>query len=269
MSEKSRIVDLLRQEWRCIETLLAHLPDDAWSAPALPGWDVHDVVAHLVGTERMLSGDRLPEVPPGQVDKAHVRNEIARANEAWVVHLRQRTHAQLLEDFRSVTTARLAALDAMDDEAFDAPSWTPVGDATYGRFMEIRIFDSWMHEQDVRMAVSEPGNEDGPVAEQALGEVAEALGYIVGKRAGAPDGASVTIRLTGPITRTLHAVVDGRARRVEALPGPPSAQIALPSSLFLMLAGGRVPPERELHQVELSGNTELARRLATNLAFTI
>jgi hypothetical protein len=31
----------------------------------------------------------------------------------------------------------------------------------------------------------------------ALAEAADALGYIVGKRAAAPDGAAVTIELTG------------------------------------------------------------------------
>jgi len=269
MSEKTRIVDLLRQEWRCIETLLAHLPDDAWSVPALPGWDVHDVVAHLVGTERMLSGDRLPKVPAGQVDKAHVRNEIARTNEAWVVDLRQRTHAQLLEDFRSVTTARLAALDAMDDEAFDAPSWTPVGDATYGRFMEVRVFDTWMHEQDIRDAVGVPGHDAGPVAEQSVNEVVTALGYVVGKKAAVPSGSTVTFELDGPVHRSIHVEVGERAAVVPSISAPATVVLTLSSSLFMRMAGGRVDPESVLGSVRIAGNDLLGRRVATSLAYTI
>lgn len=268
--EKDRIVDLLRHEWASLDALLAGLDDRQWARPALPGWDVHDVVAHVVGTERMLSGAGQPEVPPEATAVAHVRNEIAKLNEAWVVDLRRRTHAELLDDFRSVAGQRLAALGAMSDADFDAPSWTPVGDATYGRFMEVRVFDCWMHEQDVRAAVGIPGHEDGPVAVQALDEVVRALGYIVGKRAGVPDGSSVTIRLSGALPRELHVVVDGRARVVASPPSsPPTAEIGLGSSLFLRLAGGRMDPEVALEQVTLAGDRELARRLATSLAYTI
>ena len=268
-SDKARIVELLRSEWSSIDGLLSGLSDEQWSRPALPGWDVHDVVAHLVGTERMLSGTGLPDVPPEATAVAHVRNEIGRRNEEWVVDLRRRSHAELLADFRAVTASRLQALEAMRDGDFDAPSWTPVGDATYGRFMEVRVFDCWMHEQDVRSAAGVPGHEEGPVAEQALDEVVGALGYIVGKRVGAPDGSSVTIRLTGPIERVLHVRVDGRAKVVPDLDGPPSAGIALSSSLFLRLAGGRVDPESVLERVERSGEPGLARQLATSLAYTI
>lgn len=266
---KGRIVELLRQEWAAIDGLLTDLSEDDWERPALPGWDVHDVVAHLVGTERMLSGAPSPDVPPEAMAVEHVRNEIGRANEQWVAGLRSRAHGELLSDFRTVTGERLASLGAMTQADFDAPSWTPVGDATYGRFMEIRVFDCWMHEQDIRAAVGMPGHEDGPVAEQSLDEVVRAIGYIVGKRVGAPDGSSVTLRLTGPLHRTLHVVVDGRARLVDSLPRPATAEAALGSSLFLRLAGGRTPPESVLDEVALSGDPALARRLATGLAFTI
>jgi hypothetical protein len=95
------------------------------------------------------------------------------------------------------------------------------------------------------------------------------LGYIVGKRAGMPDGSTVRIRLTGPIERDLHVVVDGRARVVDQLPGQPSVSITLPFALFMRLTGGRVDPGSVVDQVELGGDQDLARQLATNMAFTI
>lgn len=266
---KDRLVGLLATAWSSMAELLASLSDEEWERPALPGWDVHDVVAHLVGTERMLSGEQAPEPPAADRAGEHVRNDIARVNEGWVVALRARSHAELLADFVEVTARRLAALAAMGADEFDAPSWTPVGQATYGRFMEIRVFDCWMHEHDVRAAVGRPGDEDGPVAEQSLAEVVGSLGYVVGKRVGAPDGSSVTIHLTGPIHRDVHVLVDGRARVVDSLDGPATASVSLPSTLFLRLAGGRVDPEAELANVELGGDPELAHRLATRLAFTI
>jgi ubiquinone biosynthesis protein UbiJ len=126
-----------------------------------------------------------------------------------------------------------------------------------------------MHEQDIRAALGIQGNESGPIAEQALAEVVLAIGYIVGKRGRAPDGSSVSIRLTGPVSRDLHVVVEGRANLVDALAGEPTATVTLPSSLFLRLAGGREDAEAALSRVELGGDVSLARQVATNLAYTI
>lgn len=268
-ADKHRIVALLGEEWSMIADLGASLDVAAWSAPALPGWDVHDVLAHMVGTESMLDGAAIPAIPAGSDAGDHVRNEIGKANEAWVASMRERSHADLLADFRAVTAKRLASLTAMSADEFYRPSWTPAGDGTYGRWMEIRVFDCWMHEQDIRAATGRPGNEAGPAAEQSLAEVVGALGYIIGKRGKSPDGSSVLIRLTGPIERDLHVVTSGRAKVVDALDGEPTATIALPSSLFLRLAGGRQDPAGALAEITLGGDVGLGRRLATNLAFTI
>jgi uncharacterized protein (TIGR03083 family) len=225
------------------------------------------VLAHIVGTERMLSGAELPSAP-GDLG-AHVRNDIGRANEAWVVALRDRPHAELLADFRSVTAERLARLRAMSAEEFNAPSWTPAGQATYARFMRIRVFDCWMHEQDIRAAVGLAGNEDGPAAAEALAEVVLALGYIIGKKGRAPDGSSVLIRLTGPVEQDMPVVIEGRARVVPRIDGEPTASLILSSSLFLRLAGGREEPGEALARIAFAGDEALGRQLATNLAYTI
>jgi uncharacterized protein (TIGR03083 family) len=266
---QDRVVALLNDEWSAIERLLASLDAGAWSSPALPGWDVHDVVAHMVGTERMLDGVGMPQSQPGSAFGEHVRNDIGKANEAWVISLQDRSHADLLADFRAITAKRLASLTAMSVDDFYAPSWTPAGDATYGRWMEIRVFDCWMHEQDIRAAVERPGNETGPAAEQSLAEVIGALGYIIGKRGRAPDGSSVLIRLTGPIERDLHVVTSGRAKVVDALDGDPTSTIELSSSLFMRLAGGREDAQVALDRIRLGGDAGLAHQLATSLAFTI
>ena len=92
-TEKDRVVELLGGEWSIIIGLLAGLDDAAWSRPALPGWDVHDVLAHLIGTERTLAGEQHPD--PADIDAGrHVRNAIGKANEAWVLALRDRPHAR-------------------------------------------------------------------------------------------------------------------------------------------------------------------------------
>ena len=268
-TEKERLIGLLQDEWSAIADLLAGLNQEQWRATVLPGWTVHDVLAHMIGTERTLAGAEHPPVPAGTDLGPHVRNDIGKINEAWIAALRDRPDGDLLADFRSVTAERLASLRQMPVGEFNAPSWTPAGQATYARFMQIRIFDCWMHEQDIRAAAGLPGHDSGPVAEQALAEVILALGYIVGKRGRAPDGCSVLISLDGPVERELAVVVDGRATVVDAIEGPPTASLRLSSSLFLRLAGGRVEPGAALAGIELGGDEALARQLATNLAYTI
>lgn len=263
------VVELLVAEWTVLAELLGSLAEDDWQRSALPGWTVHDVVAHVIGGERMLSGAPRPEPATEGADAPHVRNDIGRFNEAWVAALQPLSPAEMLAALRKVTAERVGALQSMAGADFDAPSWTPAGQGTYRRFMEIRVFDTWMHEQDIRAAVGRPGNESGPIAEQALAEVVGALGYIVGKRVGAPDGSGVCIFLTGPIERELCVAVEGRARVVASLAAAPTASISLSSSLFLRLAGGREDPDDALARVQLGGDPALARSLATRLAYTI
>jgi uncharacterized protein (TIGR03083 family) len=263
----------LAEVWDCLAELGESLADSEWSRPTpCPGWPVSAQYAHVIGTESMLLGRPNPQVDPGKPD--HVLNDIGGFNEVWVAALASEPRPQVLQRFSEVTAARKDALAAMGDDDFAKPSWTPVGQADYRRFMQIRTFDCWVHEQDVRDALGRPGHEDGPAAEQAVDEITRALGYLVGKKAGAPDGATVHFALTGPVERHLYvAVSGGRAKSVEGLEGAATASLTMSSRAFTRLACGRVDPGEVmagvLGGVETQGDGELAERLVRNLAFTI
>ncbi|HEV7651650.1 MAG TPA: maleylpyruvate isomerase family mycothiol-dependent enzyme [Actinophytocola sp.] len=271
MIDKDVVVPALAAEWAALDELLTALPPADWARPtALPGWSVQDNVAHLIGTECALAGQAPPAGDGTDVHALpHVRNDIGAANELWVRGLRGESPARVLDRFREITAIRHKALDAMTQADFDRPSWTPAGRDTYGRFMRIRVFDCWMHEQDIREAVGVPGHEDGPCAELSLTEMTGALGYIIGKKAGAPEGVGVTIELTGPLTGTWHVAVAGRAAVVDELPGPATTTLRLPSTLFTRLAGGRGPVADRLPDVTIEGDTDLGTRIAHALPFTI
>jgi uncharacterized protein (TIGR03083 family) len=263
------IVGVLIGQWAALDDLLAGLSDAEWEAETcLPGWRVRDVAAHLIGTESQLAGDTPPVATVDVHSLPYVHNDLAAANELWVQAFRPESPAAMLARFREVTSRRTKALEAMTEAEFDAPSWTPAGPGTYRRFMDFRLFDCWCHDQDIRDAVGRPGHETGPSAERAVDQIAGALGYLVGKRAGAPEGAAVTVELTGPVCRELHVVVDGRARVVDALDRPATTTIRLSSRLFVRLAGGRVDPAGYLAEVGITGDAELGRRVVGNLNFT-
>jgi len=263
----------LGEVWDSLSSLGATLSDAEWGAVTpCPGWLVSAQYAHVIGTESMLLGRPNPEIDPGR--PGHVHNDIGGFNEVWVAALASESRDAVLARLAEVTLTRMEALTAMGEEDFSAPSWTPVGKADYRRFMQVRAFDCWVHEQDIRDAVGRPGHEDGPVAEQSVDEIVRAIGYIVGKKAGAEPGSSLRISLTGPVRRDINvAVIDGRAGAVEGLEVTPTASLALSSTAFTRLACGRVAPaavrDGALGGVEASGDTAFAERVVDHLAFTI
>ena len=73
-------------------------------------------------------------------------------------------------------------------------AWTPVGPATYGRFMNVRVFDFWVHQRDMTIPLGIEIEDSGAHAEIALDEVHGSLGFIAGKKIGLEDGMSIAIR---------------------------------------------------------------------------
>lgn len=269
---KDRTVAALDEVWSSITDLLVDLDDAQWSlASPLPGWDVQDNVAHIVGTEAMLLGIENPdiEIDPGELP--HVQNDIGVFNEIWVQHLRAKQPNEVLSLFEEYTGARLAALAEMSRDEWNAESFTPAGTDTYGRFMQIRVFDCWLHEQDIRDAVAVPGHENGLAVEVTLDEMETALGFVVGKRAGASEGQSVTFELTdgGRVVRTIHVSVDGRARVVESLEHPATAALRLPIGVMTRLCAGRIDSAAARSQIEVTGDVGFGHRVVASLGYTV
>ena len=272
--DKDDVLEGLFASWDSIAALLAGLSEDEWrTATALPGWDVHAVVAHIVGTESMLLGLATPEPDVDLETLAHVRNFVGAMNEPWVRSLRGESGAALLQRFRDVTAQRRAVLTAIPVEEWNAPTQTPAGPDSYGRFMRIRAFDCWMHEQDIRAALGrEPSAAQlsGADARQSLDEMAASMSFVVGKKGQAPDGSRVLLQLTGPLSREIRVAVDGRAALVEDFGGvEPTAVVTLDGLQFTRLAGGRGPVSYRPADVEYAGDAVVGKRIVENLAYVI
>ena len=264
------VIDLLDRAWNSISELCERLEEPEWDLPTdLPGWTVRDAMSHMIGTELMLSGEQTPAAPGVMGD--HVRNGIGELNEAWVDARRGRSGHEMLTEFRDVTTKRLAQLRSMEPAEFDALGFTPDGEGPYRRFMEIRVFDCWEHEQDIRRAVGQPGHLDGPVAAHSVAEVTSKLGYIVGKRAGVPDNTTVVFDITGSLPMLLPVYVDGRARILDREPSDPTTTIHLDTETYNAMACGRWTADQaqQSGRVRVTGDTEIGQRVLDNMAFTI
>ena len=255
-------VDNLSRCWTSLDDLLDRLTPDQWSTQSLcPDWTVRGVVEHLGAVEHMLLGEA-----PGSMPDALPFDKVGE----WLQSTASLSDQEALARYREVVAARREELAAMSDADFDLPCMTPVGPGTYGRFMNVRVFDFWVHEQDIRVPLGLPGHEDGPAAEVAIAEIEGSLGYIIGRKVGLPDGMSITIDLTGPIDRMFHVVVDGRAGRVDALDSP-HVTLRADSTTFALLACGRIDPQDPIDdgRVTWEGDAEWGERAARNLAFTM
>jgi uncharacterized protein (TIGR03083 family) len=269
--DKADVLSGLFGTWDSLDRLLTGLSEQQWQTPTpLPGWTVHNVVAHIIGTESVLHGISTPEADIDVAALAHVRNDVGVANECWVRHLTTESGADLHQRFRTLIADRRKRLSDMAIDDWNAPTLTPVGPDSYGRFMRVRVFDCWMHEHDIRDALDKPASEaelTGPAARLTLDEMATTMSFVVGKLGKAPDGSRVAIELTGPLARTIRVVVDGRARLVEDFGGlEPTATIRADGVLFTRLAGGRT---HSAAGVELGGDKEIAARIVEHLNYTI
>ncbi|MCJ7672470.1 MAG: maleylpyruvate isomerase family mycothiol-dependent enzyme [Acidimicrobiia bacterium] len=262
MSTRTQTIENLDHCFRSLTNLTTQLTDDQWSTPSpCPDWTVQGVVAHVAAVEEVLSGwwPAGPTDPPPFASIPPIFTELSTA-----------APATLLDRLQSVFDHRRSELAALDEAGFATPCGPPVGPGTYGRFMEIRVFDCWVHERDIRVPLGLPGDDRSPAAEMALDEVRGSLGYIVGKRMGFPDGASVAFELTGPVERRLFVNVVGRATVVDELPDP-TVTVTTDSLTFMLLACGRIDPEEAISdgRITWSGDEALGALAARNLRFTM
>ncbi|WP_027331677.1 maleylpyruvate isomerase family mycothiol-dependent enzyme [Mycolicibacterium tusciae] len=260
--------------WRDLDALIEELGESQWqTATSLPGWSVHDVISHLVGTESMMQGVDTPEADIDVSTLEHVRNDIGVMNERWVRKLRDLSAAELLEAFRETTAGRRKALSDLPNAQWNDVTFTPAGPDSYGRFMRVRIFDCWMHEHDIRDAIGAPASVSelvGPAGDLALDEMAASMGFVVGKLGGAPDGSRVSLELTGPLGRTINVAVEGRAKVVDDFgDDDPTSTIQLDGLLFSRLAGGRTPLAQHADAITYGGDEAVGRRVVEHLNYVI
>ncbi|MGH3968686.1 MAG: maleylpyruvate isomerase family mycothiol-dependent enzyme [Mycobacterium sp.] len=268
--DKTEVLSGLFSSWDTLDRLVTGLTDEQWQTPTpLPGWSVHAVICHVIGTESALSGIATPEPDTDVSALEHVRNNFGATNECWVRYLSGESGADLLQRFRAVTADRRRHLTDLSEEDWNAPTQTPAGLDSYGRFMRVRVFDCWMHEHDIRDALGRPASEgelDGAAARLALDEMAASMGYVVSKLGGAPEGSRVAIELTGPLARTIRVVVDGRGRVVDDFGGlEPTSTLRMDGLRFARLAGGRVASA----PVELGGDEAVGARIVEHLNYVI
>lgn len=265
------IISALDDTWSSIHRLMHSQPLEAYHAPtACPGWDVQDVLSHLLGFEMMLRGAPVPTHEgswPG-----YVHNPIGEINEAFVQAHRGEPGPEVLEEFRVATRRSVESLRTLSDAEWEKVGWSPEGERPYHRFQETRVLDSWIHLQDIRDALLQPEDDHGAGEEIVVNRFEAALPYIVGRKMRSPDGTVIQVNLSGRLARTvLLEVREGRAEPVASTTTPATLEITTPVALFWRRAAGRISGQAFLDAsaTDVRGDRDVARAFAEALNIMI
>lgn len=224
--------------WDRVVDQVAALGQDDWHRPTpCAGWDVHDLVGHLSGVQVAFDSRRVEPVPegwapdPGLAPLDAATAAVAAARADW---MREQLVAELSEA-RDGHVARLAAV-----EDWEAPTEGPLGPTTEDGLFRVRMFDVWVHLQDLRAALGEPveAEDISPAAAVAHRYVWDRVPWLVAKRVGAPEGWALHFALGPPLD--LDAVVAVRGGRAVVEPDGAAGDSAVrgaPAALTLLAAG--------------------------------
>lgn len=239
---------------------------DQWNDPTpCPGWSVGDVVAHVCSIDRFLLGRTDPEHVPDYESLPHVQRGLSRITEIPVDLRRSRSRDEVLAEFGDTITARAAALVAGPQD-LTAPTMGVFGKPLpLDTVLRMRIFDTWVHEQDVRVAADRPGGLSGPPAWISAASMVTGAAFVWARRVAAAEGSAAALIVTGP---GLHfdvqvGIVDGRG--VIVTEAEPVTTLTLPFPELVALCAGRVPADSGPARATITGDLGLGESLVTQL----
>jgi uncharacterized protein (TIGR03083 family) len=247
--------------------LLESVPEDEWSTPTdLAGWDVRAVASHTAHLEAILAGG--PEETADVGEPPHVTGFMGLYTEVGVVNRRDASADAIINEIRTAVTQRHTAL--LDDPPSDATAlpthmfggvpWT------WRTLLRNRPLDIWMHEQDVRRAVDRPGGMDTLPAKHTADYLAESLGFVLGKKVGAPAGTTLVLDMDGSDAFAFAVSDAGRGERLAEVPAEPTVRLRMDRESFIRLSGGRC--DAEPGAVVVEGDRDLGARVVASLATT-
>lgn len=242
-------------------------PGDAERETACPGWTVLDQFAHVVSLEAWVQGEEPVGTPsPEELDGA--TEDITVVVDRFLASRRGRSLEELLEELDALTASRVRHLEA-ETTSPDDPAIGPFGATTLLGLTSSRLFDLWVHEQDIREAIGRPGDLDTPAAAHTVNLVFRSLPRVVARTAAVPAGHAVILDLTGPVVGRAGVRVeerDGKPHGIPLFTGEPeqhpdvvTTTITLSTQAATRRAAGRVSTE-DTH-VTVTGDEEIARRV--------
>ncbi|MFH8472299.1 maleylpyruvate isomerase family mycothiol-dependent enzyme [Streptomyces sp. NPDC018000] len=253
-----------------IAELVKPLAEGDWNRRTpCPAWSVRDIVSHIIGMECEQLGDPRP-IHSLPRDLYHVQNDFARYMEMQVDVRRHHTALEMTSEleYTIIRRARQLRNESRDPETMVR---APLGaEQTLELALRMRVFDVWVHEQDLRMTLGRPGNLDSPGATIVRDTLLHGLPKVVAKDAGAPPNSAIVIDVHGELEflRTVRVDAEGRGS-VDGSPSlGPAVTLAMDWETYYRLACGRVRAGAVADRIKAEGDQELAEAILRNFAVT-
>jgi uncharacterized protein (TIGR03083 family) len=245
--DKREVVDGVRAQRAHTLALLEDLNDTQWETEVLPGWRTREVAAHLVSTDEasltgkfLLWGLKQKPMP-----------EIEHWNEGQVPKWADRPIPELLQGLEKWGRrfARVASMPPKRLASLTFPSG--FGRVSLLWLAMLRIYDEWVHVEDLRRALSLP--DDGGVDTLPAAAKFMLAGIPIQTLREIPPGAAGTLAIGFVDVDTPPLCIDLGTRRF-GIGLPADAHIKGPAASLIMVAAGRDP----WREVEAAGHLRIS-----------
>lgn len=266
-TDLSTLVEAWSQSAQAVIDLVGSLREPQMDAPTdLPGWTVRDIIAHLAHLESELAGEQPELAPLDAVPESARGNAFQAYTERGVAARRDRSTEALVTELTDAVARLRETLSTTPPP--DPPASFPRPGRDWEPLLRDRCLDFWMHEQDIRRAIDQPGGWDSPGAWLTLSVFRAALPFVVGKRVRPAPGTVVSWVVqtpSGEQTTTVRMGEDGRARPDETS-GSPDVSLTMTVHDFVLACGGRRRPQALT--VRIDGDRNLGEAVLDAMAVT-
>lgn len=216
---------------------------DDWTRPTpSEGWDIKDVVAHLSGAQRFFDeGENLPQ-PPASWEPPPGTDPLDAWTQRAVAARRDWSPEQLTDELRAAAAGHIARVEETSD--WTATTKGPTGETTAGGLFATRVFDLWVHLQDLALALGRPADapDSSGAAELVARYVFDLVPWLYATKVQAGEGSPLRLRLGAPLDRDqVVTVTEGRAGWAEDTDAG-VAHVTGDAAAFALLACGRGSP---------------------------
>lgn len=152
-ASKNEVIGAVAAQRARTIALLEPLSPQQWDAPALPGWRVREVAGHLVASDQGALTGRMLRVGVRPQDDGGLQ-AVEAWNEEEVHRWSDRPPAEILEGLRTWGRRGVRLFKATPATVLRRKVPLPFGKVPLLFLGQIRVFDEWVHEQDIRRALT-------------------------------------------------------------------------------------------------------------------
>lgn len=251
-----------------VREIVADLAPEQLALPTgCSAWNVQDIFAHIIDIEWLMSGQPPMDHEPDWESLPELGRS-GRVTEVGVDGRRNHNLAELLDEFDEVIAQRQTQLMSGSHDLTSLVKGPTGTDWTLQKSFEMRINDTWVHGQDIRTAIGQPGGLESPAAQISAQSLMEMLPIAWAKTVQAPIGSSLEIRITAPFTLSTQVTIDDDGRANLTSDQTPTVVVEGAWGVLLPLLTGRSNDAALKAELKIDGDAELAGRLLAKMAIT-